>query len=87
MVLNFRPQFNRGSNDVRPLSIKYAYNIVETTVDERRATDTLLYHSENNRLHSKAQYVNVVASYCQHYEANAFQLYCPGHCTSFAGSQ
>ena len=23
-------------------------------------------------MHSKAQYVNVVASYCQHYEANAF---------------
>ena len=72
MVLNLRPQFNRDSNDVRPLSIKYAYNIVETTVDERRATDTLLYHSTNNKVHSQAQYVDVVASHCQQHEANVF---------------
>ena len=71
MVLNLRPQLNRDSNDVRPLSIKYAYTIVETTVDEKRATDTLLlYHSTNNTVHSKAQYVDVVASHCPEHEAN-----------------
>ena len=72
MVLNLRPQFNRDSNDVRPLSIKYAYTIVETTFDEKRATDTLLYHSTNNTVHSKAEYVDVVASHCQQHEANVF---------------
>ena len=32
----------------------------------------LLYHSTNNTVHSKAQYVDVVASHCQQHEANVF---------------